>query len=422
MAEVKNTLQRSGFFRGPWSVVRGPLKVTDKGQRTDRPSDFRLPTSDFRFRRTAYCLPPTAYRAFTLVELLVVIAIIGILIALLLPAVQAAREAARRSQCNNNLKQIGVAMHNFYAAKKHFPNAGANSNTMPYSLYRTDRNERLSWMYQILPFMEETALATVTPSNAAGFEGKGVSDAPIATFQCPSRTGRSTSVPTGIGMVYGLSDYAGIMTYYPLGDLTTLPVPAPYLARLNVLTDPQVKVYCGIIGGGGFCLDSDNLCQNYWKFPPITIAKVTDGLSKTIAVMEKSLNAKFYQPDPAGYDGCFWDIGYDGGWITPSYYGSMRLVDYYGDCRPRADNDPRLDYLGYWYNTNPPDVGNTQEFGFGSAHSGIMNALWGDGSVRPVSLYVEHEKKDYAGNFTSNSVLTRLITRDDGKSVDPNSY
>ena len=244
---------------------------------------------------------------FTLVELLVVIAIIGILIALLLPAVQAAREAARRAQCNNNLKQLGIAMHSFYAAKKHFPTAGANSDAMPELLYDINRSERASWLYQILPFMEETAVAGVTPSNAGGFEGKGASDVPIATFQCPSRSPRATSVPTGIGMVYGLTDYAGIMTYYPSGSLVSGggPVPTAYLGRLNVLTDPQVNIYCGIISGGGFCLDGDKNCHNYWKFPPITIAKVSDGLSKTIAVMEKSANAKFYQPDPAGAWGCF---------------------------------------------------------------------------------------------------------------------
>jgi prepilin-type N-terminal cleavage/methylation domain-containing protein len=84
-----------------------------------------------------------ARRAFTLVELLVVIAIIGILIALLLPAIQAAREAARRSQCKNNAKQIGLAMHNYIDAFKKFP----------YS----DRNEKkFSWQVRSLPFVEET--------------------------------------------------------------------------------------------------------------------------------------------------------------------------------------------------------------------------------------------------------------------------
>jgi len=366
--------------------------------------------------------------AFTLVELLVVIAIIGILIALLLPAVQAAREAARRAQCNNNLKQIGLAMHNFYTAKKHFPNAGANVGAMPNLMYASTRSERLSWLYQILPFMEETAIVNVMPGSQSGFEGKGVSDAPIATFQCPSRSDRSVSRPTGIGMVYGLTDYAGLMNLYPAYTLNNgQAVPPAYLAQLHVLTDPQVKLYCGIISGGGFCLDGDSICQNYWKFPPITISKVTDGLSHTIAVMEKSANARFYQPDPSGYDGCFWDIAYDGGWITPSYYTTMRLVDVYGDCRPRADQDPRSDLQGLaygepkdykWYNLDkPPDIGNTQEFFVGSPHSGVINSLWGDGSVRPVSINVQHDI-----NSGSNSVLSRLITRDDGKSVDPNSY
>src|SRR5262245_15398408 len=114
-------------------------------------------------------------RAFTLVELLVVIAIIGILVALLLPAIQAAREAARRTQCKNNLHNIGLSIHNVYNALKYFPTGGTiagpsiesylrdrfSPGAYPFNLKGPPNGsleQGLGWMYQILPYLEEGAV------------------------------------------------------------------------------------------------------------------------------------------------------------------------------------------------------------------------------------------------------------------------
>ena len=130
---------------------------------------------------------------FTLVELLVVIAIIGVLVGLLLPAVQSAREAARRSSCSNNLKQVGLAVQNYHDTKNRFPegrirseakNTGAPWNT-----------ENISWMARILPYMEEQSLY-----NSIDFElspgWNGVNNAvmknKVATYRCPSDAGNGS--------------------------------------------------------------------------------------------------------------------------------------------------------------------------------------------------------------------------------------
>ena len=110
---------------------------------------------------------------FTLVELLVVIAIIGVLVALLLPAVQAAREAARRSQCGNNLKQIGLALHNYHDTLKWFPPGAVFEGGASTAPNAQPINQRGSMHVRLLPYMEQQALYNAFDFNTLG-------DTPIA--------------------------------------------------------------------------------------------------------------------------------------------------------------------------------------------------------------------------------------------------
>ena len=131
-------------------------------------------------------------RAFTLVELLVVIAIIGILIALLLPAVQAAREAARRAQCTNNLKQFGLALHNYHDSYKIFPPGSARDSRPVYPT--SWRSTHLNWIVRLLPYIEQQPIYDQVDwfgeqtwlTNRAGFQFRQLA---LAAARCPSDMG-----------------------------------------------------------------------------------------------------------------------------------------------------------------------------------------------------------------------------------------
>lgn len=132
---------------------------------------------------------------FTLVELLVVIAIIGILVSLLLPAVQAAREAARRMQCSNNLKQLGLAMHNFHTANGAFP----NGQNYQIAIIPNSSKDKACWFQEMLPYVEQQALYDEYKAHADG--GGEVWWTPqrwtaIETFMCPS-DGANPKIVTG---------------------------------------------------------------------------------------------------------------------------------------------------------------------------------------------------------------------------------
>ncbi|MEQ8847331.1 DUF1559 domain-containing protein [Botrimarina sp.] len=169
---------------------------------------------------------------FTLVELLVVIAIIGILIALLLPAVQSAREAARRSQCKNNLKQLGLAVLNYEGAKKHLP----PSALVDLGVTSTANNGSWGVHGRVLDYLEEGAVRDLVDLETGWDNQMGIHDVRIAPFQCPSddkaaeprpfSDGRPTLWPTNYGFNFGTwfvfdpaTKQAGDGVFYPNSNL-----------------------------------------------------------------------------------------------------------------------------------------------------------------------------------------------------------
>jgi prepilin-type N-terminal cleavage/methylation domain-containing protein len=150
-------------------------------------------TRDSSFRHSSFVIfprpprlgGPTAARGFTLVELLVVIAIIGILVALLLPAVQAAREAARRASCLNNITQLGLALHNY---EFHFEALPPGVTDAKGPIRNEPQGNHTSWIVKILPYMEERVLFARYDQTAGAYavSNSEVRAAPIATLQCPS--------------------------------------------------------------------------------------------------------------------------------------------------------------------------------------------------------------------------------------------
>ncbi|MCR9119348.1 MAG: DUF1559 domain-containing protein, partial [bacterium] len=199
--------------------------------------------------------PLTKSAGFTLVELLVVIAIIGVLIALLLPAVQAAREAARRSQCQNNLKQIGLALHNHHDVNGKFPPLiKTNTADAEYDASITNNGasvESWGWSAYLLPYIEQSNLYEACGiANNASLQSRkdSAADVVVDAFRCPSDTG-----PDIGGSAQRFLDTAN----------------SNYGAVMHSASSP------GVGGNGGFNKD-------VW----LAFRDITDGTSNTIAVGE----------------------------------------------------------------------------------------------------------------------------------------
>jgi prepilin-type N-terminal cleavage/methylation domain-containing protein len=231
-------------------------------------------------------------RGFTLVELLVVIAIIGILVGLLLPAVQAAREAARRMQCSNNLKQWGLALHNYESTFKTFPPSGIDSNSM-------------SWVVLTLPFVEQKNLYdnfNFTQGSWNAFNRIGVvKGAVIPSLQCPSAPEdtlfsvfNTTVTPASVNE----SDVRTSHYHAVLGP--TGPNAAannqPYTVIGNPALDFGVVSTQGVFGSARVRTATNTVPERN------LIAQITDGTSNTLMIGEFSWKGyQFWRPFTRGW-------------------------------------------------------------------------------------------------------------------------
>ena len=298
-------------------------------------------------------------QGFTLVELLVVIAIIGVLVGLLLPAVQSAREAARRMQCSNNFKQTALALHNYGDAYK---------AKYPLGQYACCYG---TWLVSVLPFMEQSNLSTKYVGQ--GFDGafspappsySNALNLPVTTKQVPSFTCPSDSLSASPSIISGIT-FHNIVGNFGNTTLNRLTFGTDTLGRPNVWGGAP---FVGLLGWPVGNANKPNISPSL--VPPfVKYADVTDGLSNTLLLSETI----------QGKDG---DLRGFAWWQGGSHFETYNP--------PNSAAPDRMESPSYCKTANPlnpPCIGATptvfeQIISARSRHTGGVNAALADGSVR----------------------------------------
>ena len=323
-----------------------------------------------------------ARRAFTLVELLVVITIIGILIALLLPAVQAAREAARVAQCQNNLKQLSLGCLHCEEMNHYYPTGGWGHVWVGDPDCGQGKLQPGGWLFCILPYIEQEAmfrLGSEQPQSrkiATNLERMGMA---LTVAYCPTRR-RPLAYPIGQVLprvnadngppVVGKTDYVANMGDQNYTCVSDSNVPWSFAQGDSPSFPDWVTGYTGVV----------------YQHSAVKVADVTDGTSVTYLLGEKPIDPDDYFDSADGGDDWSWDTGFQD-----------------DICREAADlGEPNPQYFPPMRDT----PGYNDWSGFGSAHAVGVNMAMCDGSVRPINYSIDPETN------------RRLSNRKDGLTVD----
>jgi prepilin-type N-terminal cleavage/methylation domain-containing protein len=359
----------------------------------------------------------TIWPAFTLVELLVVIAIIGILVALLLPAIQAARESARRTECQNHLRNIGLGVLSHVDTLKVFPTGGSKYlRKVPAPVFELEQNiengklqgtkkQGLGWGFQILPFIEETAAHRIR--NTIDLQ-----QVVVEIYVCPSRRPPKTTYSPEFDGIVAHMDYAGAVPCTHTTPARTVrydptigvPLTANAITNLHrsfgggngastTFFPPDNAIYDGVIvravwrwtgmdtaTGKQIGLWSRNVTQL------VKPAKIVDGTSKTLMIAEKYVRSDNYDGGGNHYSD---DRGWIDGWDTDQMRSTCFVPVGDGDAigYGTLQNYFADDFGPAGYGPFPTGLYNVLHYG--SAHPSTINSVFADGSVHSISFDVD---------------------------------